>query len=137
MDGPTPIVSLLNLDEVRHVKPVYYSPESGELPHFGLLPEFVEQDLAGEFEGAPAVILMGCDGLRSQRMAEAFIDRGAGAFVSWDQPVSAGHTDTATEELLRLYLSDGLEMERAVAGAMDEVGPDPTYGSRLVYVGAQ
>jgi hypothetical protein len=75
--------------------------------------------------------MMGCDGLRSQRTAEAFLGRGAGAFVSWTKPVSASHTDTATQMLLRHLLLESLPLEEAVQKTAAEVGPDPTYDGEL------
>ena len=53
--------------------------------------------------------MMGCDGLRSQVTAEAFLDKGASAFVSWSTRVSADHTDGATRRLLEKHWSRGLK----------------------------
>jgi len=118
-------------DEVSRLIPVYYDPESGELPFFGVRPAFIEQDSEGTFKDSTVVVLMGCDGLRSARMAEAFVRKGARTFVSWDQPVSASHTDGATERLLEYMLLDGLPVEDAVERTMAEVGPDPRYDAEL------
>jgi len=78
------------------------------------------------------VILMGCDGLRSDRTATAFMKRGASSFVSWDRPVSAAHTDEATERLLRHLLIEKLPTSEAVRRTMAEVGPGPTYDGVLM-----
>jgi hypothetical protein len=75
--------------------------------------------------------MMGCDGLRSQETAQAFLDRGASAFVSWSKPISGPHTDTATEKLLHRLLIDGTPLEEAVAQTAEEVGPDPNYEGEL------
>jgi hypothetical protein len=99
-------------------------------PLFGIGPEFIEKSMRGDFNGA-VVVMMGCDGLRSQRTAEAFLDRGASAFVSWSKPISAGHTDTATEALLQRLLIEGLPVEEAVSQTAAEVGPDPVYEGEL------
>jgi hypothetical protein len=103
---------------------------------FGIPAKFVESRMKGEFEGA-TVILMGCDGLRSNKMAEAFVRKGAEAFIGWDAHVSADHTDTATERLLHYLLVEKRTPSEAVAQTMAEVGPDPSYGSKLVVYPAE
>ncbi len=75
--------------------------------------------------------MMGCDGLRSQRTAQSFLDKGASAFVSWSQPVSASHTDTATQRLLEHLLLEGLNTADAVGRTAAEVGPDPLFEGEL------
>ena len=102
----------------------------GAPPLFGIGPDFVEYSMEGTFDDA-LIIMMGCDGLRSQRTAQAFLDRGAGAFVSWSQPVSAPHTDAATERLLERLLIDGLPTTEAVSQTAEEIGPDPVYEGEL------
>ena len=99
--------------------------------YFGITPYFVESTMQGRFDNT-AIILMGCDGLRSATTAEAFLQRGTGTFVSWSGPVSASHTDVATERLLQYLLVDKLTTPQAVAQTMAEVGPDPSYDSTLL-----
>ena len=102
----------------------------GAPPLFGIGPDFVKYSMEGTFDDT-LIVMMGCDGLRSQRTAEAFLDRGAGAFVSWSKPISASHTDAATERLLELLLIDGLPTAEAVSQTAAEVGPDPEYQGEL------
>jgi len=97
---------------------------------FGIGPKFVEYSMEGTFDDT-LIVMMGCDGLRSQRTAQAFLDKGAKAFVSWSQPVSAPHTDAATERLLERLLIDGLPTAEAVSQTAEEVGPDPVYDGEL------
>jgi len=99
--------------------------------YFGVTPYFIEFTMEGRFDKA-TIILMGCDGLRSDRTAESFVERGAETFVSWDGKVSASHTDAATERLLQHLLTDELTIQEAVTETMAEVGPDPSYGSALL-----
>ena len=106
----------------------------GSDPLFGIGPAFVDDSMQGDFGGA-LIVMMGCDGLRSQRTAEAFLDRGASAFVSWTKPISASHTDMATEALLQRLLIDELPVEEAVAQTAEEVGPDPVYEGELRVLG--
>lgn len=99
-------------------------------PLFGIGPDFVTESMEGTFDDT-LIVMMGCDGLRSQRTARAFLDKGAQAFVSWSQPVSASHTDTATQELLERLLVEGLPTSEAVSRTAAEVGPDPAYKGEL------
>ena len=108
-------------------KATYYE---GAPPLFGIGPEFITHSMRGSFDKT-LIVLMGCDGLRSQRTAQAFLDKGASAFVSWTRSVSASHTDAATERLLEKLLVDGLPVGDAVAQTAAEMGPDPSYGAEL------
>ena len=108
-------------------KATYYE---GADPLFGIGPEFIEKSMEGNFQGS-LVIMMGCDGLRSQKTAEAFLRKGASAFVSWSKPVSAQHTDAATERLLEHLLIEKQPVQDAVAKTSAELGPDPTYKGEL------
>ncbi len=103
--------------------------EGGD-PLFGILPDFVADSMEGRFDGT-LILAMGCDGLRSDRAAQAFLDKGASAFVSWSRPVSASHTDAATERLLEKLLLEGLTAVDAVSQTAAEVGPDPSLGAEL------
>jgi hypothetical protein len=102
----------------------------GDPPLFGIGPEFIAYSMRGSFDKA-LIVLMGCDGLRSQTTAQAFLDRGASAFVSWSRAVSAAHTDAATLRLLEKLVVDRLPVGEAVAQTAAEVGPDPSYGAEL------
>lgn len=115
-------------DRVRPSRIGYVS--QGLSIYFGITPRFIESSMKGEFDDT-TVILMGCDGLRSDETAKAFLERGARTFVSWSGPVSAGHTDAATEHLLQHLLVDGLTIQQAVVQTMADVGSDPSYGSVL------
>lgn len=109
------------------------SVELRDLPRFfGIVPDFVKSSMSGDFDGA-TVILMGCNGLTSESMAAAFVEKGARSVVSWDGLVTGDHTDEATERLLELMLGSELTMGDAVARTRNEVGPDPWYGSELLF----
>lgn len=99
-------------------------------PLFGIGPEFVKKSMEGDFNDA-LVVMMGCDGLRSQITGQAFLDRGASSFVSWSDEVSASHTDAATVTLLEHLLVDKQTVEQAVQATAAEVGPDPSYEAEL------
>ena len=108
-------------------KAVYYD---GADPLFGIGPRFVEESMEGTFDDT-LIVMMGCDGLRSQRTGQAFLDKGASAFVSWSKPVSASHTDATTERLLENLLREGLGASEAVSRTASEIGPDPFYEAEL------
>lgn len=99
--------------------------------YFAIMPDFVKSSMRGRFDDT-TIILMGCDGLASDKAAEAFVQRGASAFLSWSGLVSARYTDAATERLLDHLVIDGLTVQQAIAQTMTDVGPDPEYGSILL-----
>lgn len=98
--------------------------------YFGVTANFIESRMQGDF-GDATVIMMGCSGLGSDRTAEAFINRGAGAVVGWTDLVSSSHTDRATQRFLDKVLLEDQTVEAAVAQTMAEIGPDPAYDSVL------
>jgi hypothetical protein len=102
----------------------------GADPLFGIGPAFITYSMEGRFDDT-LIVMMGCDGLRSQRTAQAFLDKGAQAFVSWTKPVSASHTDATTQALLERLLIEGLPTSEAVRQTAAEVGPDPAYEGEL------
>ncbi|KPK22290.1 MAG: hypothetical protein AMJ76_00005, partial [Dehalococcoidia bacterium SM23_28_1] len=102
----------------------------GAPPLFGIAPGFITDSMRGSFDEA-LIVLMGCDGLKSATTAKAFLDKGASAFVSWTEAVSASHTDAATLRLLEHLLVDNLPIQEATARTMADVGPDPMYGAEL------
>lgn len=98
---------------------------------FGITADFVRKSMQGRFDGA-TIIMMGCQGLLNDLAAQAFYEVGAGDFISWDGLVSGAHTDTTTEELIRNITINDLPSDEAVVRTMEAVGPDPTYGSKLI-----
>lgn len=99
-------------------------------PYFGIMPGFVKSSMKGNLRDT-TVVLMGCDGLATETIAKALVEKGAKAVVSWSGLVSGDHTDVATEHLLRHSVIEGLPLRDAVDRTAAEVGPDPTYGSVL------
>ena len=112
-----------------------YASEGGPR-FFGIGSGFVRSSMRGNFEGT-TINMMGCNGLKTRTTAQAFLDRGAKAVVSWDSDVSSGHTDRATERLLELLAGEGLTPEEAVAQTADELGPDPAYDAELTVLSAE
>jgi hypothetical protein len=98
--------------------------------YFGVAPDFFRH-APGNFKGA-TIVVMGCEGFLTERTPETFVDdMGAKAYISWNETVTADHTDAATEVLLRHLLVEKKSAPDAVALTMADVGPDPVYNSRL------
>ncbi len=97
---------------------------------FSINAGFIEEIMKGRFDNT-VIVMMGCEGLTEQLTAQAFLNKGARAFVSWSLPVSASHTDASTQRLLEKLLTDGLSVGEAVTRTAAEVGPDPRYGGEL------
>jgi hypothetical protein len=100
--------------------------------YFGIVPKFVTSSMKNTFQNT-IIIMMGCEGLNNTKMAEAFIQKGAKAYIGWKGSVSASHTDTATTRLLQHLITDKQTTNQAIDNTMKEVGPDPSYKSLLIY----
>jgi len=116
--------------DLIEVTPSLTGPATGPY-YFGISILFVAEEMEGNFGGA-IIILSSCNGLHDHIFADALIRRGASAVISWDKLVTINHTDMATEVLLKA-LVQGSTVSQAVQVAMDQVGPDPEYGSILRY----
>ena len=97
----------------------------------GVRASFIEHEMVGDLHKA-TVVLMGCDGLRDEVLARAFVARGAAEFVSWNESVTPGHNDAATTRLLAHLVADGHTAGAAVAETMADVGSDPAFGAQLL-----
>ena len=104
----------------------------GDPVYFGITSKFVSSSMKGGFDHA-LVIMMGCDGLKYDKMAEAFINKGAEVYIGWSGLVTANHTDQATLDLLQRLLTEVQPVEDALTGTMNAFGIDPAYGSELSY----
>jgi hypothetical protein len=106
------------------------------MPHppyyFAIVSKFVSSSMKGTFQNT-IIIMMGCKGLNNTKMAEAFVQKGAKAYIGWNKGVSADHTDTATISLLQHLIIEKQTIKQAVENTMKEVGPDPAYNSQLAY----
>lgn len=128
-------------DEERYVKEqaaggllvAEYQDDPGER-YFSVTHQFVDDVMDGDFGGA-TILIMGCDGLRTPTMAEALLRKGADNVIGWNDLVSAPHTDAAMERLVRHLVVDELPPATAMERTQAELGPDPSYGSTLVWAG--
>ena len=113
------------------------------ISYFAIGPKFVEKRMNGKFQNT-IIIMMGCEGLgyvntrtgtriKYTDMAEAFINKGAKVYISWNGPISVNHTDQATLDLLQSLILHKRTIKRAVSETMEIVGKDPRYNSTLQY----
>jgi hypothetical protein len=99
---------------------------------FAVSPKFIKEATVLNYPGT-IIILSGCFGLYSEALPKAFLDRGASAILGWDGLVGIDYVDKATLSLLRALCLEKLSIKEAVDEVMQEIGPDPTHGSRLGY----
>ena len=105
--------------------------KKGDL-YFGITPCFVMLSMRWRFDGT-TVIMMGCDGLKDDRMAKAYIKKGCKVYISWSGLVSSDYSDKATICLLKHLLREKLPVKKAVTETMREVGSDPKYKSVMQF----
>jgi len=100
-----------------------YFPDDPTTEYFAIAPKFIEK--YGNFQNT-TIIIMGCDGLKHDSMAEGFRRKGAKVCIGWNGLVSTTHTDQATTRLLQ-HLIQGNTIKEAVNKTMEEVGPETMY----------
>ena len=125
-----------HVQEQRRAQVGWSVINEGGPTYFGVGDKFVKENMQGKFNDT-IIVMMGCDGLSTQRTAQAFLDKGAKAFVSWSRPVSASHTDSSTQRLLENLFKVGVSVSDAVTQTAAEVGPDPWFGAELRVLGGQ
>jgi len=99
---------------------------------FAISAKFITQSMEGQFNDT-AIIMMGCDCLHFEDLAQAFIQKGASTYIAWDVSVLLDYVDDATTTLIEKLCSEELTIATAVARTMEEKGPDPDYGAVLKY----
>jgi hypothetical protein len=121
-----------HVSEQLDMRLVYVKFPDVEQLYFGITPTFVQNSIEGRFNDT-TIIAMGCEGLNQTTMADAFIQKGAKAFISYNGPVSEMYTDNATVCLLRHFVTEKHTVQDAVKETMNDVGPDPQYKSILMF----
>lgn len=99
---------------------------------FSIAPKFIRESMQGSFDDT-VIIMMGCAGIYLPDLAEAFMAKGASAYLAWDASVLLDYVDGATEHLVKQLCSDGATVREAVASTMAARGPDPQYEAELQY----
>jgi hypothetical protein len=100
----------------------YYSWEPNKF-YFAVTPKFIE-NLEGSFPKS-IIIAMGCNSLNETciEMANAFINKGAKAYIGWTGLVDSSHTDSETIKLLRRLLDEN----QTITDAVSKASPDWQY----------
>ena len=101
-------------------------------PVFTVGPPFVAMSMESKFNNS-IIVLSSCLGLYTPQLADAFVKKGASAFIGWDEKVGLAHTDEASTLLLKALIEERMTIGEAVEKAMADVGSDPAYGSTLKY----
>jgi len=103
---------------------------------FAVGPKFITNEMKGNFSNT-VVIVGGCACLYNKDLAQAFVARGASAYLAWDSTVDLDYVDKATISLVKNLCSKQLTVKKAVDLVMATVGPDPKYHAMLKYYPAQ
>jgi len=110
----------------------YIEPyRKGDPRYLVITDKFVRFSMKGSFDNA-IIVMMGCTGIK-KCAATAFLQRGAKAYIGWNGPVSAHHTDRATMHLLKHLLVEKETIGNAVTKTMKNVGWEPNYKSTLLF----
>jgi hypothetical protein len=99
---------------------------------FGIGDKFITQSMEGEFNNT-VIIMMGCSCLYLEDLAQAFVEKGASAYLAWDVTVDLDYVDKATPYLVRQLCLEKVTIKKAVASTMNVVGPDPKHKAVLKY----
>lgn len=98
---------------------------------FAVNSEFI-RDAKGEFEDT-VILAMGCESYCYNDMPEAFLEKGASAYVGWDTVVSLGHVDAVSLDLLENLCTDNATLGEATAATMADIGKDPYFNAVLKF----
>jgi len=96
---------------------------------FAITSDFVSRAMCGRFPGT-LVLAMFCNGVRSTSLANAFTDRGAAAFIGWDNLVTLPFTDMVIKSLVKLLL-EGSSLGTSFQEVNRTLGSDPFTGAKL------
>lgn len=102
----------------------------GEPFYFAIGPTFITDSMKGQFHNT-VIIVTGCSCLYLNDLAQAFIDKGASAYLAWDRTVDLDYVDEATMSLVENLCSEGFTLKKAVDLTMATKGPDPKYHATL------
>jgi hypothetical protein len=108
------------------------APGLGQPVMFGITARFVSLSMKERFDDT-VIIVMGCGGIYLPDLAEAFVDKGASAYLAWNLSVLAPYVDEATPYLIAQLCSENATIEEAVDSTMEVKGPDPEYDAKLEY----
>jgi len=98
---------------------------------FAITPSYITSDMCGRFPGT-LILAMWCTGGQWTSLADAFIQKGARAYIGWNGPVTVTHTDQAFARLVGL-LTQGDGVDSSIRNTMAQTGPDPFTGAELTH----
>jgi hypothetical protein len=99
--------------------------------YYAVTPIFFIEGMKGNFNDT-LVITMSCFGAVDDTLGEIFTDKGAKAFLGWDEKVTAQHMDEVIISLLEQLITEEEKMEDSVEYVINEHGVDPFYNSQLI-----
>jgi hypothetical protein len=103
-----------------------FAPIGEDALYFSIRWDFFKYDAVGEFDDS-VIVMMGCEGLRANKTAHTFLEKGASSVVGWSNLVSAPHMDQATLYLLEQWLAREKSLVEAVTSTRLDIGPDPAF----------
>jgi hypothetical protein len=107
------------------------SVDYGESIFFAIGPKFITASMAGKLDNT-IVIVDGCSGLYQPDLAQAFIEKGASAYIAFSAAVNLDHADEVTLSLIK-NLCSGSTVAKAVEDTTIEKGRDPESHAVLEY----
>ncbi|MEM2149890.1 MAG: hypothetical protein QXO46_08490 [Nitrososphaerota archaeon] len=102
----------------------------GGKEYFVITPHYVSEKFEGKFPNS-IVVVLSCYSMWDQVLASAFIERGASAFIGIDHKADINYLDKVGLELVKL-LSQKIDVEEAVSRVLEDIGPDPTTGAKIL-----
>ena len=99
--------------------------------YFGLESDFVSDVMCGRFQGTLILAMFCGGGGASNSLAKAFVEKGAAAYVGWDETVTVSHTDLVFASLVNLIMK-GVGVDESIQTVMTRLGTDPISGGKLV-----
>jgi hypothetical protein len=103
---------------------------------FAIGSDFVKENMKGSFNHT-FILTMGCSTLYIADLAEAFVKKGAAAYIGWDASVDLTYVDNTTLKLLKELGEESITVKQALEATMKAAGPDPYWGAELKYYPAE
>jgi len=107
---------------------VPFEQETGQF-YFAITPKFIES--FGNFPKS-IIVAMGCWSLKYYGMAQAFINRGAKAYVGWTETVLPNDTDHETAKFLEMFLGQNRTLASSIAITDSHKYHDPSTNQTVI-----
>jgi len=106
---------------------------TGQL-YYGITPKFVSDFMSGRFEDT-VIVFMSCNGLNGEylKTAEAFGNKGAKVFISWDEWIGPIDNDNAIARLLQYLINENNTIAQATGKIPVIYSEYVPLGTRLRY----